>query len=138
MQALWMKDHGLDIPILFFHCLMHAFTQNAVSIFIRDQKKLSMIIFLAELDKFFYRIIPVVNWHVFRHSYSPQDFCWNPNDYTPHISTACYNEIVATLVQKLDALSRPGWLSEPGKDGAVRCTACAHRCLIKHNSRGSV
>lgn len=43
---------------------------------------------------------------------------------------------MATLADKLDALSKPGWLSELGKNGAVRCTACAHRCLIKAGSRG--
>ena len=43
---------------------------------------------------------------------------------------------MATLVEKLDALSKPGWLFETGKDGAVRCQACAHRCLIKPGSRG--
>jgi len=43
---------------------------------------------------------------------------------------------MATLVEKLDALSRPGWLFEPGKNEAVRCTACAHRCMIKSGSRG--
>ncbi len=71
-----------------------------------------------------------------RHSYSPQDFCWNPNDYTLRIITACYNGSMSTLVERLDALSKPGWLYEPGNNAAVRCTACAHRCLIKPGSRG--
>jgi pyruvate formate lyase activating enzyme len=43
---------------------------------------------------------------------------------------------MASLAEKLDVLTKPGWLFEPGKDGAVRCLACAHRCLIKSGSRG--
>ncbi|MCJ7518715.1 MAG: AmmeMemoRadiSam system radical SAM enzyme [Anaerolineaceae bacterium] len=43
---------------------------------------------------------------------------------------------MATLSEKLEALSKPGSLFEPVKDGAVRCLACAHRCLIKPGARG--
>ena len=41
-----------------------------------------------------------------------------------------------TVEEKLDALTKPGWLSERLEDGAVRCFACAHRCLIKAGRRG--
>jgi hypothetical protein len=36
-----------------------------------------------------------------------------------------------TLAQALDARVRPGTLIEPLADGAVRCFACGHRCLVK-------
>ena len=44
--------------------------------------------------------------------------------------------LMATLKDKLDALTKPAWLSEPQPDGAVRCQACAHRCLIQPSKRG--
>lgn len=36
----------------------------------------------------------------------------------------------------LDRHTRPGWLKQPEKAGAVRCLACAHRCLIRPGRRG--
>lgn len=43
---------------------------------------------------------------------------------------------MTTLAQKVDALSRPGWLCEAEEDGIVRCHACAHRCRILPGKRG--
>jgi pyruvate formate lyase activating enzyme len=43
---------------------------------------------------------------------------------------------MATLAEKLDSHTKPGWLFEPAKNGAVKCTACAHRCQIKPGNRG--
>ena len=40
------------------------------------------------------------------------------------------------LVQRLNDLSRPGTLYEKLPDGAVRCHACAHHCVIKPGRRG--
>jgi len=37
--------------------------------------------------------------------------------------------------EKLDALTQPGWLFTK-ENGAVRCHACAHRCLIQPDKRG--
>lgn len=39
-------------------------------------------------------------------------------------------------VEILDSLTRPADLVETLEDGAVRCKACAHRCLIKPGRRG--
>jgi len=39
------------------------------------------------------------------------------------------------FVELLDALTQPGWLFDK-ENGAVRCYACAHRCLIKPGKRG--
>ncbi|RMF32930.1 MAG: AmmeMemoRadiSam system radical SAM enzyme [Chloroflexi bacterium] len=40
------------------------------------------------------------------------------------------------LAELLDRLSRPGELYERREDGAVRCYACGHRCLIRPGRRG--
>ncbi len=40
------------------------------------------------------------------------------------------------LERTLDKYARPGVLVEAQKDGALRCLACAHRCLIKKERRG--
>lgn len=40
------------------------------------------------------------------------------------------------LADRLDALTRPGDLSETLPDGTLRCTACAHRCRIQPGKRG--
>src|SRR5690349_13946238 len=42
----------------------------------------------------------------------------------------------ATLAQALDARVREGELIEKLPDGAVRCFACGHRCLVKPGRRG--
>jgi len=39
-------------------------------------------------------------------------------------------------VEVLDPLTRPADLVETLADGAVRCKACAHRCLLKPGRRG--
>ena len=43
---------------------------------------------------------------------------------------------MSRLTEILDELTRTGDLSEMLEDGAVRCTACAHRCLIREGKRG--
>ena len=43
---------------------------------------------------------------------------------------------MTTVSEKLDRLTKPGALYEKLEDGAVRCYACAHRCLIKPDRRG--
>jgi pyruvate formate lyase activating enzyme len=43
---------------------------------------------------------------------------------------------MTSVAEKLDALTRAGELYEKLPDGAVRCYACAHRCLIKPGRRG--
>lgn len=43
---------------------------------------------------------------------------------------------MVTLADRLDQLTRSGDLFEPLEDGALRCLACAHRCLIKPGRRG--
>ncbi|MFV1859076.1 MAG: AmmeMemoRadiSam system radical SAM enzyme [Anaerolineales bacterium] len=42
----------------------------------------------------------------------------------------------STLGDLLDPLTIEGELYEPLKDGAVRCYACGHRCLIREGRRG--
>ena len=42
----------------------------------------------------------------------------------------------ASLAQTLDARVRPAELVQPAADGAVRCVACGHRCLVKPGRRG--
>jgi len=42
----------------------------------------------------------------------------------------------ATLAQALDARVRAAELVSPLPDGAVRCVACGHRCLVKSGRRG--
>jgi len=43
----------------------------------------------------------------------------------------------STLAEVLDELTVPGRLVEPGgEEGAVRCLACGHRCLIHAGKRG--
>ena len=43
---------------------------------------------------------------------------------------------MVTLADQLDELTHPGELVEQLDEGALRCTACAHRCLIKPGRRG--
>jgi pyruvate formate lyase activating enzyme len=43
---------------------------------------------------------------------------------------------MATLKDALDTLTAPGKLFEQLEDQAVRCTACAHRCIIRPDKRG--
>lgn len=43
---------------------------------------------------------------------------------------------MVTLADRLDVLTRPAEVFENLEDGAVRCLACAHRCLIKPGRRG--
>jgi pyruvate formate lyase activating enzyme len=43
---------------------------------------------------------------------------------------------MTNVSDKLDRLTTTGSLYEPLEDGAVRCYACAHRCLIKPGRRG--
>src|SRR5512140_1326804 len=43
---------------------------------------------------------------------------------------------MSRLSDILDELTVPGELVEPLEDGAVRCVACAHRCLIRPGRRG--
>lgn len=43
---------------------------------------------------------------------------------------------MTTVSEKLDRLTHTGDLYEKREDGAVRCYACAHRCLIKPGRRG--
>lgn len=43
---------------------------------------------------------------------------------------------MSTLIEVLDALTAAGELVQPLEDGALRCTACAHRCLIRPGRRG--
>lgn len=47
-----------------------------------------------------------------------------------------YNDSMSTIVERLDRHTRLGELYEKLPDGAVRCYACAHRCLIKPGRRG--
>src|SRR6202165_3941452 len=42
----------------------------------------------------------------------------------------------ASLAQALDARVREGELIAPLDNGAVRCFACGHRCLVKPGRRG--
>ena len=42
----------------------------------------------------------------------------------------------ATLAQVLDGRTRPAQLSAALPDGAVRCVACGHRCLVRPGRRG--
>ena len=42
----------------------------------------------------------------------------------------------ASLAQQLDVRVRAGELVAPLADGAVRCFACGHRCLVKPGRRG--
>jgi pyruvate formate lyase activating enzyme len=43
---------------------------------------------------------------------------------------------MSSLADYLDGMSQPGKLYEPLEGGAVRCQACAHRCLLKPGKRG--
>lgn len=45
-------------------------------------------------------------------------------------------KLMPTFTEKLDTLSKSGWLAEPEENHSLRCTACAHRCLIKPGKRG--
>jgi pyruvate formate lyase activating enzyme len=47
-----------------------------------------------------------------------------------------YNTGMTTAAEKLDRLTRPGELYEKLENGALRCYACAHHCLIKPGRRG--
>jgi pyruvate formate lyase activating enzyme len=47
-----------------------------------------------------------------------------------------YNTSMTTIAEKLDRFTRAGDLVEQLEAGEVRCSACAHRCLIKPGRRG--
>lgn len=44
--------------------------------------------------------------------------------------------LMPNLEQVLDPLTAPAELAVPQADGAVRCTACGHRCLVRPGRRG--
>jgi len=44
--------------------------------------------------------------------------------------------MAVTVQDRLDPLTIEGYLKEDLGEGIVRCTACAHRCLIKPGRRG--
>lgn len=44
--------------------------------------------------------------------------------------------MTVALTDVLDRYTAEGTLVEPAEDGAVRCTACAHRCLLREGRRG--
>ena len=46
------------------------------------------------------------------------------------------NGTMSNLSDLLDRMTAPGELVEQLPDGAVRCTACGHRCLIREGRRG--
>ena len=43
---------------------------------------------------------------------------------------------MSSAAERLDRMTRPGTLVKPEAEGAVRCVACAHRCLVKPGRRG--
>lgn len=43
---------------------------------------------------------------------------------------------MSTLADRLDQMTVPATLVKPEANGAVRCLACAHRCLVKPGRRG--
>ena len=43
---------------------------------------------------------------------------------------------MSKLADILDDLTQAGELYEALEDGSLRCTACAHRCLIREGNRG--
>lgn len=43
---------------------------------------------------------------------------------------------MSTIAEYLDGMTAPGVLYEGREDGAVRCYACGHRCLIRDGRRG--
>lgn len=43
---------------------------------------------------------------------------------------------MTSLSGRLDAMTVEGELFERLPEGALRCTACAHRCLIRPGKRG--
>lgn len=43
---------------------------------------------------------------------------------------------MAQIIDFLDKLTTSGFLVQPEAEGAVRCLACAHRCLIRPGKRG--
>lgn len=43
---------------------------------------------------------------------------------------------MAQIIDFLDKLTTSGFLVQPEDEGAVRCLACAHRCLIRPGKRG--
>lgn len=43
---------------------------------------------------------------------------------------------MSNLAEVLDQMTTPGELVEPAGNGALRCTACGHRCLIRPGKRG--
>jgi pyruvate formate lyase activating enzyme len=47
-----------------------------------------------------------------------------------------YDDMTNSLAAHLDARTTEGTLAQPLPDGAVRCVACGHRCLIRPGRRG--
>jgi pyruvate formate lyase activating enzyme len=43
---------------------------------------------------------------------------------------------MTTFASVLDRMTAAGELTEPLPDGAIRCTACGHRCLVREGRRG--
>ncbi len=43
---------------------------------------------------------------------------------------------MSSAAERLDRMTMPGTLVTPEAEGAVRCVACAHRCLVKPGRRG--
>ena len=54
----------------------------------------------------------------------------------PLLTAAAPGGGVATLAHELDARVRAGELVQALPEGAVRCVACGHRCLVKPGRRG--
>jgi len=59
-----------------------------------------------------------------------------PRAVIPLLSHETPDGGAASLAQTLDARVREAQLVLPADDGAVRCVACGHRCLVKQGRRG--
>ena len=62
------------------------------------------------------------------------DICSLPIIHALLVVVAIINAM-QNFSEKLDTLTHPGWLFTK-ENGAVRCHACAHRCLIQPDKRG--
>src|SRR5512135_2149448 len=54
----------------------------------------------------------------------------------PLLSDAVTTGGATTLARQLDVRVRPAELVQPLPEGAVRCVACGHRCLVRPGRRG--
>jgi pyruvate formate lyase activating enzyme len=138
MQPFRVKDGMQDIPTPALHDLVKVTAQYLVGVLVAYQKEAIKSLRFAELDESVKGLVADINRHALAQGVLL--YGWFGALLTGRIipsgMPSGYNGHMATLAEKLDALTIKGWLCESEPQGVVRCFACGHRCRIQPDKRG--